>query len=89
MAIAMNSGGSNRRQGRGQHCDGRRWLGCNGQREGGAIAMCGVVIAMDGGSGDGQRRSDGSMMGDCDGAGTIAMGNGGSSAMDRRMTARS
>jgi hypothetical protein len=66
-----------------------RWataVGCNGRRDGGTIAMCGIAITMDDGGGDGQRWRDSSMMGDCDGAGTIAMGNGGSIAMDSGMT---
>jgi hypothetical protein len=50
--------------------------------------MCGIVIAMNGSGGDGQQRRDGSTMGDCDGASTIAMGNGGSGAMDGQMTAQ-
>ncbi len=49
--------------------------------------MCGIAITMDGGGGDGRRRREGSAMGDCDGADTIAMGGGGSGAMDGGMMA--
>ncbi len=87
MAIAMNSGGGNRRQQWWRHRDGGWWLRRNGWCDGGTIAMCSVAIAMDGGGGNGQRRRDGSTMGDCDGAGTIAMVDGGSGAMAGGMTA--
>ncbi len=61
-------------------------MGDNGGR---AITMCGVTVAMDSGGGDGRRRRDGSAMGNCEGAGTIAMGNGSSGAMDNGMTVQS
>jgi hypothetical protein len=41
---------------------------------------------MDSGGSDGGWRRDGSKMGDCIGAGTITMGDGGSGAMDGGMT---
>ncbi len=48
--------------------------------------MCGVVIMMDGNGGDKQQQRDGSAMGDCNGAGTIAISNCGSGAMNDGMT---
>ncbi len=57
--------------------------------DGGAIAMCSVMITMDSGGGNGRWRRDGNAMGDDDGGGAIAMGNGGGGAMDCRMTAQS
>ncbi len=88
MAIAMNSGCRDRRQQWQRHRNEQWQLQRNGQRDGGTIAMRGVAITMDSGSGDGRWLRDESEMGDCNGAGTIAMGNGGSSAMDGRMMVR-
>ncbi len=47
--------------------------------------MCGIVITVDGGGGDGRQQRDGNAMRDGDGGSTNPMGNGGGGAMDGRM----
>jgi hypothetical protein len=71
--VRTSSGGLNRRQ---QH----GWL------VGSMMAMCIIAIAMDSGGGNGQQWKNGNLMGVGDGD-VIAMGDGGSGAMDNRTAA--
>ncbi len=89
MAVAMNgSCGNGRRQWWRQDRNGQQPRQQNGSQDGGTMAMWGVVMPMDSGGGDGLWRGDGNLTGDGN-CNLIAMGDGGSGAMDRGITAQS